>query len=219
MNRVDIDKASWDPKALLVAALLMAGGWFGSAIILGLFKFVPELILSDYIGFISLMAPIIYLQTKYPLNRSDFGLDRIKKTFIGGIIGGIIVSFGNITFFFSVATQYGYKVDPQEYVGWDAGRPNVAIFLLFGIIIVPIVEEILFRGNIYRIIKNRYDAFWATGATCLIWTIMHGSISALYSGFIFVVIYERSKSLGSCILAHMMTNAIYYITIYTYAST
>ncbi len=219
MDNAEIGKNHWDPKELLVAALLMFGGMFGSALILKLCSFVPKILATQYIGFIAVIAPILYLQSRYPLRLIDFGLRQMPNTIFLGIIAGLIASIGNIRYYFWVAGPGELKINNSEYATRDLGSFTVTVFVIFTILITPIVEEILFRGNIYRIIRNRYNVVWATIVTTIIWTLLHGRLDAIYTGFILIATYEFSKSLGPCIIAHMINNAIYCITIYTYAGT
>src|SRR5512134_1723351 len=127
MDNTEKDKGYWDPKELLVAALLMLGGMFGSAIILPLFGFVPKILIGAYGGFISIIAPILYLQHRYPLKKTDFGLDRMSKTILWGIVGGLIASLDNIKYYFWVAGPGELKFDSSEFAGRDLGAFTVTV--------------------------------------------------------------------------------------------
>ena len=85
-------------------------------------------------------------------------------------------------------------------------------------IIVPIVEELFWRGWLMRwLIKNDFlsvklgeyarDAFWITAA---LFAVEHGPYweVGLMAGVAYNWWMVRTKSLGDCILAHGVTNAV-----------
>ncbi len=97
--------------------------------------------------------------------------------------------------------------------------PMVLIFrALRASIIVPIVEELFWRGWLMRwLIKNDFlsvklgeyahDAFWITAA---LFAVEHGPYweVGLMAGVAYNWWMVRTKSLGDCILAHAVTNAV-----------
>ena len=97
--------------------------------------------------------------------------------------------------------------------------PMVLIFrAIRASIIVPIVEEIFWRGWLMRwLIKNDFlsvplgtyarDAFWIAAA---LFALEHGPYweVGLVAGAAYNWWMVRTKSLGDCILAHAVTNAV-----------
>ena len=97
--------------------------------------------------------------------------------------------------------------------------PMVLIFrALRASIIVPIVEELFWRGWLMRwLIRNDFltvklgeyarDAFWITAA---LFAVEHGAFweVGLLAGVAYNWWMVRTKSLGDCILAHGVTNAV-----------
>jgi membrane protease YdiL (CAAX protease family) len=166
----------------------------------------------------TLTIGVIYLQSKYALKEIDFGLgrDKLFTTVLIGGIGGLFVSVANIKYYFSNAIIHTGNFKFDEYVAVESGYIQVVLFIIFTAIIIPILEEIIFRGFIYRILKNKYDWFWASIVTTIAFGLFHANIvTAIIQSIIFIIILEKSKSLGACILAHIMTNAIYCLNIYT----
>lgn len=86
------------------------------------------------------------------------------------------------------------------------------------VILVPIIEELFWRGWLVRWIDNPGDftavplgsmsrlAFWATA---LLFASEHGSLwdVGLVAGLIYNVWMQQTRSLGDLILAHAVTNA------------
>jgi uncharacterized protein len=97
--------------------------------------------------------------------------------------------------------------------------PMVLIFrALRASLIVPIVEELFWRGWLMRwLIKNDFlsvplgayarDAFWITAA---LFAVEHGPYweVGLLAGVAYNWWMVKTKSLGDCILAHAVTNAV-----------
>lgn len=99
------------------------------------------------------------------------------------------------------------------------GDPMVLAFrFLRATLIVPIVEELFWRGWLMRwLIRNDFlsvplgayarDAFWITAA---LFAVEHGPYweVGLLAGIAYNWWMVRTKSLGDCILAHAVTNGL-----------
>lgn len=82
---------------------------------------------------------------------------------------------------------------------------------LMSIFLAPVVEEIVFRGFMYRFLSslNRTASMILTS---FVFALYHGTIVHLYAAFfgglIFCVIYDRTHKLRYSIAAHMLFNAL-----------
>jgi len=90
-----------------------------------------------------------------------------------------------------------------------------AVFALAAIVMAPLVEEILFRGILYPLLKhNGYPrlAFWGTS---LLFAAIHIDLPTFIPLFVFGVIliwvYERTDTLLAPILTHAMFNMINFL--------
>ena len=104
---------------------------------------------------------------------------------------------------------------PEEF----RSDPMVLLFrAIRAAIIVPIVEELFWRGWLMRWLINndfqkvplgayRSDSFWITAA---LFAVEHGPYweVGLLAGVAYNWWMVRTKSLGDCILAHAVTNAV-----------
>ena len=206
------NKIIWDHADLFVALMFM---FVTTVIVVPIFdvmRFLPNPIRLDYKLFVVLLVPTIYLLRKYPLTRSDLGLtdDRVAKVISGGIICGVIISFRNIAHITSPVPD----PNPKYYVEIANGRFSVYHFVFFSAIIIPIIEELFFRGCIYRILKHRFNAFAAVTITGVIFALGHLDITYFIYSFILVAVYEFTKGLGASILAHILWNSIYLFRLY-----
>ncbi len=83
-------------------------------------------------------------------------------------------------------------------------------------ILSPIVEEVLFRGLVYKRLKIYYEASIAAYISAIIFGIAHFNlIQGLYAfimGIIFAFVYEKYKSIFAPIIVHLTANIVVVIT-------
>ena len=83
-------------------------------------------------------------------------------------------------------------------------------------ILSPIVEEILFRGLVYKRLKVYYEATIAAYISAIIFEIAHFNlIQGLYAfimGIIFAFVYEKYKSIFAPIIVHLAANIVAVVT-------
>lgn len=76
----------------------------------------------------------------------------------------------------------------------------------------PVLEELLFRGAITKVLLRRYDPFKAILISGLIFGIFHLNpaqvVAASLSGFFFAWLYYKSGSLLPGILIHILNNSL-----------
>jgi membrane protease YdiL (CAAX protease family) len=93
-----------------------------------------------------------------------------------------------------------------------AQLPSPFSFLMAGVIVAPLVEELFFRGFVFSGLRTRYG--WPKAATLssLLFTVFHLQPLAippmLLLGYFVALLYQRSRSLWPSILMHMLMNAL-----------
>jgi membrane protease YdiL (CAAX protease family) len=101
--------------------------------------------------------------------------------------------------------------------GQPLGQAEILALLLLVAGIVPVVEELFFRGLIYPLMRQRMPAFFAVVLNALLFAVVH-FIPILIPG-LFVVglclayIRERSGSIWPCVLFHALQNALAILAI------
>ena len=90
---------------------------------------------------------------------------------------------------------------------------TIRITLLFSAIIVaPMVEEIIFRGYIYPILKRYSHRLFAGFMTSLLFAVVHGHMEGLvpllFLAIILTLCYEITGSIFVPILIHALFNGI-----------
>ncbi len=99
----------------------------------------------------------------------------------------------------------------ERYIDWLT-RPST-LLLIFGVVILaPVVEEIIFRGLVYRAIRQRWAVLPAVVVTGIIFAAFHYDearlIPLVFIGAFFAFAYERTGSLWGSIVAHAGLNAM-----------
>lgn len=79
-------------------------------------------------------------------------------------------------------------------------------------VFAPILEELLCRGLIFGIIRNRWGVVLASVVSALFFGLIHGDPSAILvafiAGLIFSVIYVRTSSIFSTMIIHSINNML-----------
>jgi len=104
---------------------------------------------------------------------------------------------------------------PPDF-SWTSG---IALFVLGGIL-VPIAEEVFFRGVLYRWLRERWGILIGVLVSSFIFGLVHVDIAiaaaAFILGIILALVYEYSKSLWTAILIHAINNSVKIILIYIF---
>jgi membrane protease YdiL (CAAX protease family) len=76
----------------------------------------------------------------------------------------------------------------------------------------PFGEELLFRGVLYTMFRERWAIWISVISTSLLFGIIHGNVAVGLTGFLLGIIaalvYEYSKSLWTAILVHAINNSL-----------
>lgn len=84
-----------------------------------------------------------------------------------------------------------------------AGVARMAVAVL----VAPVVEELVFRGFIYRAFERQWGWFTAMIATSILFGLYHPyAWSAFVSSVVFVCVIRRTGSMRAAILVHMLYN-------------
>lgn len=185
-----------------------------------------SLVLSSFIV-IGLVLWFVWWKHSKP---SIIGLvkPKIRHIFYGIATAPVYYVFLLIVFAVAGAIFPSLNFDQKQEIGFNNVSGSLELFLIFiGLaIIVPIAEEILFRGLLYSSFKKALPIFWAALATSLIFAAGHlpegGDAGPLYVAGIdtfllsFFLIYLREKtgSLWSSIALHATKNSIAFLFVF-----
>lgn len=87
------------------------------------------------------------------------------------------------------------------------------------VVLAPIVEEILFRGLLYRYLRGRLGVVLAVLLSALIFAVLHAVIPPLFlMGILLAILAQRSGSLLPGIVLHATNNALVVLAIWLAAN-
>lgn len=83
---------------------------------------------------------------------------------------------------------------------------------LFLVLIVPAAEELVFRGTIFALVRERFSWIAAALVSSLLFGLFHGNllqgIYALCIGFLCAWLYEKIHGLYASVILHMAANLV-----------
>ncbi|MDO4619180.1 MAG: HAD hydrolase-like protein [Lachnospiraceae bacterium] len=125
---------------------------------------------------------------------------------------GKCMGFG-MTVGFSLSVVIGMLqiADPTyEATAEMFAAPNILMQIAVLGLIGPAAEEVVFRGLIYRRIRDYLGVFWAAVLSAAVFGIVHGNLTqgifAFLLGILLAMLYEHYGSLKACMAAHMANN-------------
>ena len=124
-----------------------------------------------------------------------------------------IISLANLLWQLGLE-QIGFEPIPQDVVELflEIERlPTVIVMILVTVVLAPISEEVIFRGGIYRFLKDKIGMIGGFAVSGLLFAILHQSLSTLLPLFLLGVAlaysYEKTGNLKVPILFHAIFNA------------
>lgn len=103
------------------------------------------------------------------------------------------------------------SLSAEEMIIEESTPTELIVLFILAAILIPIAEEVFFRGILYRWLRVRAGLWMGLGISAVVFGSLHLgpqvlSISIL--GAIMAVVYERSKSLWTAITIHATNNAL-----------
>ncbi|MCU0491993.1 MAG: CPBP family intramembrane metalloprotease [Chloroflexaceae bacterium] len=222
----------WRWRDVLWAILLVVGG--GAALVLGARALVQLAGISPGTGLASpllyvmgvgvyvLMMVGVYLFAARKGGWASLGVRpaptaamwvAVPLCLLGMLLGGMI----NI----AIAALSGRDFENPQVNALTGGQaftlPQLVLVFLLIAVLVPVAEELLFRGMIYPLLRQRWGVALAVLANAAIFAVFH-VIPVLFpslfvAGLFLALLRETSKSIVPCILYHGVQNGLALILI------
>ena len=204
---------------ILVFVLFSFRGWFFGTNLFRGFSYSLQ-IAVEYILWLDILIPIYLLmrRDKESLNDLGFTKEKLPIQVLIGVLIGLITSFG-LSGTVSLLGQRLYLFGEVESVGYIPQAGILALRFFKTIILTGLVEEIIFRGYLYKKMLDIKNAKWlAIAVTSVLFGLMHiingpylaGIISPMVFGVIYAICraYLKNCSLTTLILAHGIHNVL-----------
>lgn len=100
----------------------------------------------------------------------------------------------------------------KDMPGWQ-----LALLGFTAVVLAPVAEELLFRGILYTVLKQRGYPRLALWGTSALFGLIHFNLAAMASlcflGLVFAWLYERTQNLLAPIAAHVLFNAVNFAAV------
>ena len=186
-----------------------------------------DILLSNIIFLI--VGAVIFALASFSRGRKPkhvFGLRKRSQKYIiiitmaGMFVAYIAVFIGSIISSFLLATGEPKKENLQEIVQTLMTNDDISLKIaiaLSAIIFAPLIEEVIFRGYLYPVIKRFSHPIFSCVITSLLFAVIHSNLEGLIPLFLLAIVltifYEISKSIWVPILMHACFNGVNTISI------
>ncbi|HVC84426.1 MAG TPA: CPBP family intramembrane glutamic endopeptidase [Solirubrobacteraceae bacterium] len=116
---------------------------------------------------------------------------------------------------FAVLHSTGAEKNLVRDLGGNGNTIEILAACAVTCVVAPICEELLFRGFVFRALRNWRGVWPAAAITGVLFGAVHGLsapavdlLPLAFLGFVLCIVYERSGSLYPCIALHVLNNAI-----------
>ena len=151
---------------------------------------------------------------KYDVEKTKkaYTTEKLKNTLILFIIANIVI------YFVSISSKYLlHEFDEQNIVQYFKHNKITELEVLNIIVVVPIIEEMVFRGLFYKLLRSYLSIVPSMLISSIIFSIVHQNILVsivLFSlGLILCYSYERNKSIIYPIVIHCLFNFLMLLLI------
>lgn len=224
----------WGPAEMIAIAVFFAlslplvAGLLGLRLSAMSLRDVSLLILIQNLGFIILAAFGIAVRYGLPLARLGLSGRRWLLLFIVGLIIGTLMIPVSMLAERAAVEVAGlvegqaaararaaseHEDDPLNDV-LNTQRQGPGLYWLIALLalVVPIGEEIYFRGVVYGGLRNRYGVRWALAGSTLFFGVVHQQVIHFLPiavlGIVFALLYQRTQSLIPSITVHAVNNVV-----------
>lgn len=163
-------------------------------------QLAPALLL----GFIYMMA---YLRLAgYLKGWKEWLAPLSLSTMLWGFLGGVAV----VTLSDTVVSQFTFlpNIMKDTFASLQSGYLGILCIAVLG----PVLEELLFRGAITKVLLEKYEPTTAILLSGMVFGVFHINpvqvVSATLAGFFFAWLYYKTRNLLLCMLIHIFNNSL-----------
>lgn len=170
----------------------------------------------QYMSIFQLIAFIITMIIFKPVRaflkgQYDFSVLKEWQTYLYLVGAFAIVQFsGYIVMDVLKLEQGGSQIDLFGLDQIELNLFNIILLVIAFVVIAPITEEIMFRGVLYGFLSEKLGTNLAIAINIIIFGFLHPGhhISTGIMAIVFILLYQRTKSLIVPMLFHMIWNAL-----------
>ena len=169
-----------------------------------------------------IVVAVTYAMKAGRVSLRTLGLDRLPLwKDLALTVAGAVVYVAFATLLLSIARTFPFfdAAQPQQ-LGSTAlfGFERLVAFLAL-VVVIPIVEEVIFRGFLYGKLRESGMPFWpAAIAVSVLFGVAHGQVNVGIDVFCMSMVAcylrEMTGSIWAGVLLHMVKNAVAFIAVY-----
>ncbi len=159
---------------------------------------------------ISILIPVFYFANKNKISYKYLGFNEIKTKcyFISLLLGLIVLLFSSLlSLFFQNNTAELTKPELSDSL-WI----NLINLKLFTALLGPFSEELLFKGVLFKFLRQKYNFIISALVSSLIFGILHFNFSSIiftiFLGMVTAYAFEKSKSIIPPAIIHIIINTM-----------
>ncbi len=152
---------------------------------------------------------------KYHGNLRDLGLVEFKllRSFKNGLLFLPLIVFFGLGYIFLLADLFKVDIPEVNFLKlFGSGYQSIILSLLLVVFLAPFVEEVFFRGFVYPAFKKKYGYRWGALIAAFLFGLFHLNfwliIPMMLIALVSIYLYEKTKSLDSSIILHMLNNLL-----------
>ncbi|MFQ6057404.1 MAG: lysostaphin resistance A-like protein [Anaerolineae bacterium] len=207
-------------RAILLFGLLLMTAII-VAILLQLYRTRATSPPSPYLGGLFLLVleaamiiPVwLFTLRKYRCGWADLGLRPFQRGRAFGLMAGYFaLAFLINGTWAAIASLLDWQVQPNVLPFFGGGVGGLAIALLAGGVVAPLVEELFFRGFLFAGLWGRFGFRWATVVSASFFALVHfmpGALIPVFAlGIFFCLLYSQTGSLWPSVIMHGIMNTL-----------
>ncbi|HEV8564368.1 MAG TPA: CPBP family intramembrane glutamic endopeptidase [Actinomycetota bacterium] len=239
----DRSRATWKWYEIVgvgLGALLLGG--IPAAIVYAAFNREPnpgaasgavDFLATGVAELVTLAALVLWMRARHPGWLRIVGLPKlrnvVREIFIGTLAGlGLLFALGIIVStlaepLFRAAT--GHDVEPADQIGGDIHGWGALAFVTAVVVVAPVTEELLFRGLLFRSLRDRYGFVIGAVASAAFFGLLHTGAGAVADVVLLQVsigllgvglagVYEWRKNLVANVAAHATFNLVTVLAVF-----
>jgi len=212
-------QAPWEIKDVIIISIIIATLMVGIKIGVNMASIELTMIEGLVLQWSAMLAPaLIYTSIKYKVRKKTFGIKKvgIKKTIITiakgyGIYLSIMTLLLTVVLYLNIKIP-GFQVQKPIIENLAKTTPQLIGGGIAIVIIAPIIEELIFRGLIFRTLANKIGIGWGSAISAGLFALLHVNIGGMVQVFILALVMNylviRTKSITTSIIFHMLQNGM-----------
>lgn len=159
------------------------------------------------------IGAVLMLLVWFNRKLSDIGFGIFKANYIIWAVMGFFAYFVITSSVLTVVQQIITVPDEQQQIGFtDPNSFELVLAFIALVIVVPIAEELLFRGFIFKGIRKGFNFIVTSLAVSVLFAVAHGQLNVGIDVFclslVLCYLREKTASLWPGIMLHGFKNAI-----------